>query len=182
MASSRTITSFARTVSRELRASSVRSSWVWTIWPIWCSLASSPSRRCSKVVSTRPPELRRRWWEKVSVRPGHRTLGGHLPETSRWPVGERPGNVVDERYEYARSGCRHRLAVERSCSDREQVPGGGVMPKVLVVDDEESLLEAVRYALSREGFDVSVARDGGAAVRVFEAERPDLLVLDLMLP
>jgi two-component system, OmpR family, response regulator RegX3 len=56
------------------------------------------------------------------------------------------------------------------------------MPKVLVVDDEESLLEAVRYALSREGFDVSVARDGGEAVRVFEAERPDLLVLDLMLP
>jgi two-component system, OmpR family, response regulator RegX3 len=56
------------------------------------------------------------------------------------------------------------------------------MPKVLVVDDEESLLEAVRYALSREGFDVSVARDGGEAVRVFEAERPDLVVLDLMLP
>jgi two-component system, OmpR family, response regulator RegX3 len=56
------------------------------------------------------------------------------------------------------------------------------MPKVLVVDDEESLLEAVRYALSREGFDVSVARDGGEAVRRFEADRPDLLVLDLMLP
>ncbi len=56
------------------------------------------------------------------------------------------------------------------------------MPKVLVVDDEESLLEAVRYALSREGFDVTVARDGGEAVRLFEAERPDLLVLDLMLP
>jgi two-component system response regulator RegX3 len=56
------------------------------------------------------------------------------------------------------------------------------VPKVLVVDDEESLLEAVRYALSREGFDVTVARDGGEAVRLFEAERPDLLVLDLMLP
>jgi len=56
------------------------------------------------------------------------------------------------------------------------------VPKVLVIDDEESLLEAVRYALSREGFDVTVARDGGEAVRLFEAERPDLLVLDLMLP
>jgi two-component system, OmpR family, response regulator RegX3 len=56
------------------------------------------------------------------------------------------------------------------------------MPKVLVVDDEESLLEAVRYALSREGFDVAVARDGGEAIQCFEAERPDLLVLDLMLP
>jgi two-component system, OmpR family, response regulator RegX3 len=56
------------------------------------------------------------------------------------------------------------------------------MPKVLVVDDEESLLEAVRYALSREGLNVVVARDGSQAVQTFEAERPDLIVLDLMLP
>jgi two-component system, OmpR family, response regulator RegX3 len=57
-----------------------------------------------------------------------------------------------------------------------------VVPKVLVVEDEESLLEAVRYALSREGFDVAVARDGHEAIRAFEADRPDVLVLDLMLP
>jgi len=56
------------------------------------------------------------------------------------------------------------------------------MPKVLVVDDEESLLEAVRYALSREGLNVVVARDGAEAVQTFETERPDLIVLDLMLP
>jgi two-component system, OmpR family, response regulator RegX3 len=56
------------------------------------------------------------------------------------------------------------------------------MPKVMVVDDEESLLEAIRYALSREGFQVVTARDGGDAMRDFEAERPDLVVLDLMLP
>ena len=56
------------------------------------------------------------------------------------------------------------------------------MPKVMVVDDEESLLEAIRYALSREGFDVVTATDGGDALRDFEAERPDLVVLDLMLP
>jgi two-component system, OmpR family, response regulator RegX3 len=56
------------------------------------------------------------------------------------------------------------------------------MPKVMVVDDEESLLEAIRYALSREGMDVVTARDGADAMRDFEAERPDLVVLDLMLP
>ena len=56
------------------------------------------------------------------------------------------------------------------------------MPKVLVVDDEESLLEAIRYALSREGIEVVTASDGGDAMRDFEAERPDLVVLDLMLP
>ena len=41
----------------------------------------------------------------------------------------------------------------------------GPMPKVMVVDDEESLLEAIRYALSREGFDVVTATDGGDAIR-----------------
>ena len=56
------------------------------------------------------------------------------------------------------------------------------MPKVMVVDDEESLLEAIRYALSREGMEVVTAADGTQAVRDFERERPDLLVLDLMLP
>ena len=52
----------------------------------------------------------------------------------------------------------------------------------MVVDDEESLLEAIRYALSREGIEVVTATDGGDAMRDFEAERPDLVVLDLMLP
>ena len=52
----------------------------------------------------------------------------------------------------------------------------------MVVDDEESLLEAIRYALSREGMEVVTAADGTQAVRDFERERPDLLVLDLMLP
>jgi two-component system response regulator RegX3 len=56
------------------------------------------------------------------------------------------------------------------------------MPKVMVVDDEESLLEAIRYALSREGIEVVTAVDGGEAMRDFEVERPDLVVLDLMLP
>jgi len=56
------------------------------------------------------------------------------------------------------------------------------VPKVLVVDDEESLLDAIRYALSREGMEVVTARDGGEAISDFEAERPDLVVLDLMLP
>jgi two-component system response regulator RegX3 len=52
----------------------------------------------------------------------------------------------------------------------------------MVVDDEDSLLEAIRYALSREGMEVVTARDGAQAVLDFERERPDLLVLDLMLP
>ncbi len=55
-------------------------------------------------------------------------------------------------------------------------------PTVLVVDDEEAIAEAVRARLSSEGFRVLVAGDGPQALAVAREERPDLVVLDLMLP
>jgi DNA-binding response OmpR family regulator len=54
--------------------------------------------------------------------------------------------------------------------------------KVLVVEDEEAIAEAVRARLVAEGFSAVVARDGPGGVRAAERERPDLVVLDLMLP
>jgi two-component system response regulator RegX3 len=54
--------------------------------------------------------------------------------------------------------------------------------RILVVEDEEALADSVRYNLEREGFDVTVANDGRRAVERFRADRPDLIVLDLMLP
>jgi DNA-binding response OmpR family regulator len=53
---------------------------------------------------------------------------------------------------------------------------------VLVVDDEEAIAEAVRARLASEGFRVVVAADGPEAIEKHRAERPDLVVLDLMLP
>ncbi|HEV2369760.1 MAG TPA: response regulator transcription factor [Acidimicrobiales bacterium] len=53
---------------------------------------------------------------------------------------------------------------------------------VLVVEDEESYVEALRSGLSREGFAVKVARDGAEALTLFDASKPDLVLLDLMLP
>src|SRR3989454_11586235 len=53
---------------------------------------------------------------------------------------------------------------------------------VLVVDDEEAISEAVRARLESEGYRVVVAADGPQAIAVSSAERPDLVVLDLMLP
>jgi two-component system, OmpR family, response regulator RegX3 len=53
---------------------------------------------------------------------------------------------------------------------------------VLVVEDEESYVEALRSGLSREGFVVKVARDGAEALGLFDATKPDLVLLDLMLP
>jgi len=55
-------------------------------------------------------------------------------------------------------------------------------PTVLVVDDEAAIAEAVRARLESEGYRVLVAGDGPDAIRVCDAERPNLVVLDLMLP
>jgi two-component system, OmpR family, response regulator RegX3 len=58
----------------------------------------------------------------------------------------------------------------------------GVGPTVLVVEDEESFVEALTVGLKREGFRVQVARDGPEALTVFDAVSPDLVLLDVMLP
>jgi len=55
-------------------------------------------------------------------------------------------------------------------------------PVVLVVEDEESFIEALQVGLSREGYKVEVARDGMEALEVFERCKPDLVLLDVMLP
>lgn len=53
---------------------------------------------------------------------------------------------------------------------------------VLVVEDEESYVEALTVGLSREGFRVQVARDGELALAMFDAVHPDVVLLDVMLP
>ncbi|MGL4650732.1 MAG: response regulator [Caldilineaceae bacterium] len=54
--------------------------------------------------------------------------------------------------------------------------------RILVVEDEPALVETLEYTLSRQGYDVSVAMDGLAALETARREQPDLIVLDLMLP
>ena len=54
--------------------------------------------------------------------------------------------------------------------------------RVLVVEDEEAFVDALTVGLSREGFEVEIARDGGEALRRFDELRPDLVLLDVMLP
>ena len=54
--------------------------------------------------------------------------------------------------------------------------------RVLVVDDEPSIVDAVATALRYEGFDVQEAETGRAALKAAETWRPDLIVLDIMLP
>jgi two-component system, OmpR family, response regulator RegX3 len=55
-------------------------------------------------------------------------------------------------------------------------------PTVLVVEDEASFVEALQIGLSREGFRVEVARDGVEALDRFGEVKPDIVLLDVMLP
>jgi DNA-binding response OmpR family regulator len=54
--------------------------------------------------------------------------------------------------------------------------------RVLVVDDDADLVESVRAALLTHGYDVSVAGDGAEALAQIERTRPDLMLLDLVMP
>jgi two-component system phosphate regulon response regulator PhoB len=54
--------------------------------------------------------------------------------------------------------------------------------RILVVDDEEDILELVRYNLAKDGYEVALAATGEEALAAMAAHPPDLLVLDLMLP
>jgi len=55
-------------------------------------------------------------------------------------------------------------------------------PKILVVDDEASICDLVKINLELEGYEVSTAGDGEAALKSIELINPDLLILDIMLP
>lgn len=57
-----------------------------------------------------------------------------------------------------------------------------IKQKILIVDDEPSIQELIRFNLEQSGFDTAVASDGFAALEMFESYKPDLIVLDLMLP
>ena len=54
--------------------------------------------------------------------------------------------------------------------------------KVLLVDDDATLLEALDLYLSRHGYQVYTAADGDAALRYVSRHRPDIIVLDVMMP
>ena len=56
------------------------------------------------------------------------------------------------------------------------------MPRVLLIEDEESFGEALEYQLAREGYDVARATDGAVGLERFRTQEADLVLLDLMLP
>jgi DNA-binding response OmpR family regulator len=57
-----------------------------------------------------------------------------------------------------------------------------VSKKILIADDEPSIVAAVEFLLRRNGYEVEVARNGEEALRLVETSHPDLVVLDVMMP
>jgi DNA-binding response OmpR family regulator len=57
-----------------------------------------------------------------------------------------------------------------------------IRKKVLIADDEPNILISLEFLMKREGWAVSVARDGNQALAAIRADRPDLVLLDVMMP
>jgi len=54
--------------------------------------------------------------------------------------------------------------------------------KILIVEDEQTLQETLAYNLKRQGYEVITAGDGALALEIAREQRPDLIILDIMLP
>jgi DNA-binding response OmpR family regulator len=54
--------------------------------------------------------------------------------------------------------------------------------RVLLVDDDPEIIDAIRYALEAKGLQIFIARDGNQGLAMAERENPDLVILDMMMP
>jgi DNA-binding response OmpR family regulator len=54
--------------------------------------------------------------------------------------------------------------------------------RILIVDDEPNILISIEFLMKREGYEVAIARDGEEGLEAIRAQRPDLVVLDVMMP
>jgi len=67
-------------------------------------------------------------------------------------------------------------------ADKEATAGKNGGKKILVVDDDPSIIETLKYALEAKGYDVLIARDGNQGLAIADREDPDLVILDMMMP
>jgi two-component system phosphate regulon response regulator PhoB len=62
------------------------------------------------------------------------------------------------------------------------VPGSAARPRILLIEDERGLTEALSWTFQREGYEILIARDGQEGLRRAQTQLPDLIILDIMLP
>jgi excisionase family DNA binding protein len=113
-------------------------------------------------------------WIRDGAIPAHRTVGGH-------------GRVSED--DLRRFLEDRGMPVPRELGGRAPIPRseGGPAPearrrRVLVIDDDEILLQVVREFLTSSGYDVEIARHGFLAGYLAGHHRPDVILLDLMMP
>ena len=115
---------------------------------------------------------------------GHRARTVHRPPRGQQPPGPRRGRLARGRGIDLHPGPPQSSGVLGMSKNMGKKSADPTSPqtKVLLAEDEESFIDALVIGLAREGFDVTVARDGNEALRLFAADEPDLVLLDLMLP
>jgi DNA-binding response OmpR family regulator len=67
---------------------------------------------------------------------------------------------------------------EAQTTDKKKATGN----RILLVDDDREIIEAMRIALSTKGYEIIIARDGNQGLALAEREDPDLVILDMMMP
>jgi DNA-binding response OmpR family regulator len=66
-------------------------------------------------------------------------------------------------------------------ADKKSTPSPAIK-RILLVDDDQEIVESMRIALQAKGYEILVARDGNQGLAMAERERPDLVILDMMMP
>lgn len=74
------------------------------------------------------------------------------------------------------------MAMTMTMTEPTTTPGASGAPRILVVDDERAIRDALHMILSRRGYEVLLACDGEEALEMVESARPDLVILDVLLP
>src|SRR4029453_4621460 len=104
-------------------------------------------------------------------------------------AAERPGHARQRRQGMEPPGIekmRSRIAdATNQGKSRHRRSDGALTEKVkriLIVDDEVDIASSIQYVLKQEGFATLLAHDGWKAMELYQAQRPDLLILDLMMP
>ncbi len=80
------------------------------------------------------------------------------------------------------SGVPRKTARRRHLTEPPGRVGPGRTARVLVVEDEADVAELIRYNVAKEGYDVVVARNGADGLRLARESRPDVILLDIMVP
>jgi DNA-binding response OmpR family regulator len=85
------------------------------------------------------------------------------------------------RHKLCRTLCEGGSAMAKESAKEEGSPASEPQ-RILLVDDDAEIIEAMRYALEAKGYEILVARDGNQGLALAEREDPDLVILDMMMP